>query len=188
MRQLTGILFFTLLQVFTTQATSVTTGSGFTFVEMKVKSDNQLHFTTRSENGGQYFVIEQFVYNRWMTIAEKPGHGGMDTAMYAIDLHYDLHSGINTFRIRHYGRRGISQYSDNITCISNIKKVYAFRRSDRILLSRRLRWLVIDGNGMIMRRGYGSVIQMADLPQSSKLFLCYDNQVFEINRRFSPFR
>ena len=152
----------------------------FEIMNLEVASDQILRFTTKAEFDPQHFVIEQYVNNIWITVEEIPGRGEMGTAAYETPIEKHLHSGINKFRVRYQGVNNVQRYTRVVAFESTIEKVSGFKRGKQVILSKRTNFLVYDDMGIFIFRGYGSVINLKDLPKKKNIFICFDNQHLEI--------
>ena len=183
-------LITTLLALILTAPLVVASGDGdareFKFIEFELDSLGNLHWTTENEGFSEIFFVEQYIYNRWTTLAMINGEGHATGNDYEFRVANMMHSGTNSFRIRKEGQNYIDELSEVIEIDPNLQRVYHFEKKDRILLSKRVYYCLYSDTGILIKKDYGSVIRLNKLVDKT-FYLCYDNNVVLIKKNFLSF-
>lgn len=173
--------------LFTFASGPVSNGAdGFRFAEFFLDNNGNLHWTTVNEDDVETFYVEQYVYNRWMTLEMMNGEAARGAGIYSYRVANVMHSGTNLFRIRKTGHNYIDAFSDVIETNPQLKRVYHFQKRHRILLSKRVYYYIYDEAGVLLKKDYGSVIPTAKY-RDENFYLCYDNNVVLIKNGFLSF-
>jgi hypothetical protein len=167
-------------------AKSETLGNEFEFVDVQLDDAGNLRWSTANEELGELFIVEQFVYNRWTILTTISGAGLSDAGDYLFRVANVLHSGTNSFRIRKPAKNYIDILSEVVDVETELKQVYHFVKKDRILLSKRVDYCLYDESGILLKKSYGSVIDLQNMIDKG-FYLCYDNQVAHIKKNFLSF-
>jgi len=161
--------------------------STFEVVSMTLDKDGLLKFTTKSETGKLTFVIEQYRWNKWVKVGEVEGVGTPGTNNYEFKL--QLHSGKNTVRVRQTDYTGQPRVSKPVEVISDIPEVTfgPMKAKTEILFMANDKpaetmYEIYDQYGNIVKRGYGSKIDVSNLPKGG-YFLNYDNKMGEFVKK-----
>jgi hypothetical protein len=182
-------LIFTLLML---SATIAYSGNGqddiiktFNFTTIDLDTSGSLNFQTVHENKRELLYVEQYMWDNWKVVGEMESDG-LDTNNYSFKVE-TLHSGLNRFRIRKESSRSLNKYSESVSYKSKVDKVYHFKKGSKILLSKRVDYLLYDENGVLLEEETGSVINVAKL-LNGKYTLCFDNTKVEFKKSIIPTR
>lgn len=137
----------------------ISPNSTFNLVSLSKVSESTITFTTENEGAPLAFVIEQFKWNKWVSVARllAKGHGGND-----YEVQVPMTSGINRFRVSQEGARGlrVSESFEVSTTLSPVTlletKVY-----EVVTFSDVTSYEVFDAFGMLIVRGKGKAIDCA---------------------------
>ena len=152
----------------------------FEIESMKIDGQNLL-WTTLHESGSMPFYVEQFRWNKWVTIAEVAGKGAPKQNSYQVALR--LHSGENKIRIRQTDSRKNNKYSKEITTTSAIPPVtFKVENNQQIVFSQPTMYEVYDSYGRIVFKGYGDILNIVILDKA-RYYLNYDNKLDQFTKR-----
>ena len=158
----------------------------FQYTDIQANEKGSLSFQTVNEHNDLVYYVEQLQFNRWVTIQEVTPHSEADTNNYVLDVQAAMHSGYNKFRIKRQPVNYVSRYSSVVEIKSTTEKVYYFKKGDNLYLSEKADYKLVDKNGMILKSGFGSSINITSL-ESGKYSLCVDNQVLQVRKSFITF-
>lgn len=140
---------------------------------MKVNKDGSFVWTTKGETGKLDFIVEQYRWNKWVTVAKTEGKGTADQHFYTVK--YDPFSGENRIRVKQVDVTG-SKVSEPIKYRS-MSPVITFTqgKDQNIVFSSDTKWEVYDMFGNIAKQGRGNEIDVSDLKKGSYQ-MNYDNK------------
>lgn len=149
--------------------------SDFKFTDFSIDEDG-LHWSTKGERKGDELHVQQFLYNNWETIEKISSKGSATQNSYDYTDHQH-HSGVNKYRIKYVEQGGTVYYSKVIEFKSNMPEVtfHPKRVTNRIYLSRPVRYEVIDGYGTPVIKGEGEEINCLPLKEGV-YYLNVDNK------------
>lgn len=149
--------------------------STFEVVSMSVK-DNTLSWTTKNEGGKQTFFIEQFRWNKWISVGEVEGQGNKEETQYRFQV--SPHSGENQFRVKQVDFTGKPRYSSSAFYLSALPKVnyHVDDENNIVTFSHATLYEMYDKLGKIMKKGYDSTISLKGLKRG-KYYLNYSNEI-----------
>ncbi len=148
--------------------------STFEMITMNIDEKGRLSWKTKSEIGELPYKIQQFKWNKWITVGEVSGMGRMNENTYSFEA--DLHSGRNTFRVAQQTSEGKLRYSDPVHCESakmvtlqtELKKV-----ESEIQFSDNTHFEIYDAYGRMVKRGISNTVDVKKL-QNGQYYLNYD--------------
>lgn len=157
--------------------------STFKVIDMKVDDKGKLTWKTTEENGKLPFVVEQYVWNKWITVGEVDGKGTPAENTYEFQL--TPHSGENKVRIKqvdYTGRPNPSQaktFTDgNIQAVDfNPKTV-----KDKITFTSKTRYEIYDSYGNIVKKGYSNEVDCTNLKKGA-YYINFDNKDSQFVKR-----
>ena len=154
--------------------------TSFVAEEVKIEGD-KIVWRTRGETGSLPFVVEQFRWNKWVTVAQVDGVGVAGLHSYSAPVRF--HAGENRFRIRQTDSRKVDRYSAELVYRSSVPQVTYTQTSGgrAIEFSAPTMYELYDSFGRIIVKGYGKALQMDDLAKGS-YYLNYDNKMDVIKR------
>jgi hypothetical protein len=149
---------------------------------MSINANGILNWKTNHEQGSLPFVVEQFRWNKWVTIGEVAGIGTPDAHEYSFKV--TPHSGANRFRIRQTGFTGKTRFSEEVVYNSILPQLtFTSSKGYRsIFFSGETMFEIYDLYGNVVKRGFGKDVDIVNLKRGS-YYLCYDNTMTTIQKR-----
>ncbi|MGQ1911689.1 hypothetical protein ACT3CE_18150 [Marinifilum sp. RC60d5] len=156
--------------------------SSFIVQKSNVDENGTLHWTTSNEIGSIPFIVQQFRWNKWITVGKIDGKGNRKSNEYEVNVR--LHFGKNSFRLCQIDYSGIPRYSSPIIYQSKQKKVsYGPEKiKDVLLFSDSTLYEIYDSYGAIILKGYGAKINLKG-HQSGLYYINYDNSMDSFKKR-----
>ena len=153
----------------------------FEVTTMKMTNEGLMTWTTKNESGPMPYTIEQFRWNKWVSVGEVQGLGnpGENSYKYQVTA---LHSGENKFRIKQVGFQ--TKTSAEIKIISGTPRcVFSLsKNSKQIDFTCGTLYEVYDYYGAVVKKGYGTRVDIANLHKGG-YYVCYDNSIGELKKR-----
>jgi len=150
--------------------------STFVMKSFKVSKEGFVSWTASNEQGSLPFIVEQFIFDKWVKVAEVTGVGTPTPNSYSVPV--VLHSGENKFRVRQKGYDKMSRFSDIITYYSKKEAVSysVINKNQTISFSADTYYIIYDPYGAIVKQGYGNSV---DISNYAKGYYCliYDNKL-----------
>lgn len=152
--------------------------SSFVTSLIKLDKTGTLSWQTKGEKGSLPFVIEQFKWKKWISVAQVDGKGDPGLNSYSVKV--NLHSGINKFRIKQTDFSKKPRYSCEVT-FNNLQPEVTFspgnngKTSGQILFSRSTDYEIYDFYGKRLAKGTGSTVNVAAFPKGT-YFINYDSK------------
>lgn len=148
----------------------------FVINSIKVSKEGFVSWTAANEQGSLPYIIEQYIFDKWVKVAEISGIGTPTPNSYSVPV--VLNSGENKFRIKQKGYDKMSRFSDIITYYSKKEAVnYSIINKNQTLsFSGDTYYIIYDPYGSILKQGYGNSV---DISNYSKGYYCliYDNKL-----------
>jgi hypothetical protein len=152
-----------------------------TFETVKIElSGDILKWTTKNENGSLPFIVEQYKWNKWVVVAEIQGEG--ESGQHNYQAKVSMHSGPNKFRVKQKGANNLVKSTPETVSTSAISKPTYSVDAKNVAFNAETAYEIYDGYGNIVKKGYGNSLDISNLKKGT-YFLCYDNQVDEINKK-----
>ncbi|MFO7790718.1 MAG: hypothetical protein R6V32_09120 [Bacteroidales bacterium] len=148
--------------------------------EMK---DGKLIYETTGESSKLTFFVEEYRWDRWLTIDEIEGYGGPGDNTYKVKVY--PHNGKNMYRLKQVDHMNRVHYSDTMKYQLDIDPVKLKTKSvvtDEIVFSKETLYELYNSFGERVRFGGGAVIDVSDLSKGI-YFLSYGDNVVEIEKR-----
>lgn len=154
----------------------------FNCTKIECTPDGQLSWETTEEMGKIPFLIQQFKWNKWVTIGEVMGNGVRTRSTYKFQTH--LTSGINKFRIAQKSYEGDLRKSQTCEVSSQVAPVSMKydRKTKVVTLSSETSYELFNVYGQIVKRGRGVSIDCSMLARA-EYYLSYDNKTEKFFRR-----
>lgn len=154
--------------------------STFEVVSIKVDKEGVLNWVSKGESGKLPYVVEQFRWNKWVTVGEVEGKGTAEQNSYSFKV--TPHSADNQFRVKQVDYTAKPRYSlpakyksmtpevtfspikvkDEIFFIANTKPVETM-------------YEIYDSYGNIVKKGFGSKVNVDNLGKGI-YYLNFDNK------------
>ena len=145
-----------------------------TFVDSngKVDKSGTLSWTTNGESGSLPFVVEQFRWNKWVTVATVEGKGTPGTNQYSVKV--DCHTGNNRFRVKQIDYTRKPRYGKEIRFRSMLPEVtYTLAKSSgEIVFSHETMYEIYDYYGNLVDKGIAAKVDISGLAKGD-YFLNY---------------
>lgn len=159
------------------------TKSNFSFVSAKIDKSAKFTWTVKGDLYSS-FTVEQFRWNKWMTIGDVDNMDTIRKNVYSFDI--KLHFGLNEFRVSHTDEKGNTVYSKIIKCQSPVavKEIFltATKVTDEISFTGETAFEIFDDKGNFISDGYGDKVSITDLPKG-KYTVNYDNKTETISKK-----
>mgnify|MGYP006095117735 CR=1 FL=1 len=158
--------------------------STYNIVLIKVSPEGKLTWETSKEEGKLPFIIEQYRWNKWVTIGEVQGKGSGQENTYDFDV--TPHSGENTVRVAqedHSGRKRPSaevKFKSTTPIVTKtptkVKKEIRFIANEE---PAETRYEIFDAYGNIVKKGVGVSVNCTNLIRGV-YYINFDN----VNEKF----
>ena len=158
--------------------------STFVVTNIAVSGAGKLTWQTTGEQGKLPYIIEQYRWNKWVTVGEVQGKGTSGANSYEFNV--TPHSGENTVRVVQIDHSGSKRTSKEVKFTSNIpivaktpvkvKEVISFSANGQ---SVETRYEIYDAYGNIVKKGVGSSVNCQNL-LSGAYYINFDN----VNEKF----
>ena len=158
--------------------------STFVVTAINVSSTGKLTWKTTGEQGKLPFQIEQYRWDKWVTIGEVDGKGSSGNNAY--EFLVSPHSGQNTIRVVQVDHSGSKRESKQVTFKSNLAQVVKSpaKVKDMIYFSSNgkpseTRFEIFDAYGNIVKKGVGASVNCQNLIPGA-YYINFDN----VNEKF----
>jgi hypothetical protein len=157
--------------------------SNFAFINAKIDKTSKLIWTVKGELNNS-FTIEQFRWNKWMTISEVDIMDTVKKNVYSFEI--KPHYGINEFRISHTDEKGNTVYSKLIKYHAPpaVKEIFltSSKVTDDIVFTGETAYEIFDDKENFISDGYATQFSITDLPKG-KYIVNYDNKTETITKK-----
>lgn len=158
--------------------------STYNVTSMNISDDGKLTWTTSGEQGKLPFFIEQYRWNKWVTVGEVQGKGTGENNKYEFTV--SPHSGENTVRIVQVDHSGQKRPSEEVKFLSKtpvVTKTPAKVKKEILFMANgspiETRYEIYDAYGNIVKKGVGSSVNCANLLRGV-YYINFDN----VNEKF----
>ena len=158
--------------------------STFKVLDISVNTSGKLSWQTSEEQGKLPFIIEQYRWNKWVTVGEVQGKGTSGTNNYEFQV--SPHSGENTVRVVQIDHSGTKRSSKEVKFNSavpaivkspvKVKDIIYFTASGKPADTR---YEIYDAYGNIVKKGTGSSVNCENLLRGV-YYINFDN----LNEKF----
>lgn len=158
--------------------------STFVVTNIAVTTGGKLTWTTTGEQGKIPYVVEQYRWNKWVTVGEVQGKGTQGSNSYEFQI--TPHSGENTIRVVQVDHSGAKRTSKEVKFTSTVavvtkspvkvKDVINFTANGQPVETR---YEIYDAYGNIVKKGVGSSVNCSNL-LSGAYYINFDN----VNEKF----
>jgi hypothetical protein len=153
--------------------------STFVVSSITVTNAGKLTWQTTGEQGKLPYIVEQYRWNKWVTVGEVQGKGTPGTNAYEFSL--TPHSGENTVRVVQVDHSGAKRTSKDVKFTSTVpvvtkspakvKDIINFTANGAAVETR---YEIYDAYGNIVKKGVGSSVNCANL-LSGAYYINFDN-------------
>ncbi|MCX6296926.1 MAG: hypothetical protein NTX97_12870 [Bacteroidetes bacterium] len=148
----------------------------FDIQSFKISKEGMVSWTSKNESGSLPFILEQYIFDKWVAVAKVNGIGSPTPNSYSIPV--ILNSGENKFRVKQKGYDKMSRFSDAVTFYSKKEAVnYSIKNKNQLLeFSSDTYFIVYNPYGAIVKQGYGNSLNISEY---AKGYYClvYDNKL-----------
>lgn len=161
---------------------SIKPTSSYKLQTATVDKNGILHWETKGELGSLAFVVQQYRWNKWLTVGEVQGEGTPELNKYELDVR--PHSGENLFRIQQVDHTGIPHYSSEIKYKATFSPITfgPEKVKDELLFTIATLYEIYDNYGNIVFKGYGNKIKLEGL-QNGLYYINYDNTMGSFRKK-----
>lgn len=159
--------------------------STFNVETIKLSKNGKLTWITSGEVGSLTFYVQQYKWNKWVTITTVQGKGTPDIHTYSVDVKFV--SGINKFRIKQKDYTKKPRYSKIVEYRNNIPEV-TFKPGDGMKTSKYIKFSastsyeIYNYYGELIKKGYGKEVDVSSYKDGT-YFLNYDNKTESFEKK-----
>lgn len=135
----------------------------FEVTSMEIAPSGLLTWETINEQGALPFFVQQFKWNKWVTVGEVTGKGTSVKNSYTFQT--PQVSGLNKFRVTQKSSEGRERNSDPTEYTSD-KPAVTFsydKKSARLVFSAETNYELYNAYGQILKRGFGNSVDLSNL-------------------------
>jgi len=160
--------------------------STFEVVEgsMNISTSGKLTWKTKNENGKLPYIIEQFIWNKWIPVGEVNGEGSPEEHSYEFQL--TPHSGENKVRVKQLDYTNKPRYSQPKTfsdlAVKEVDFVPKKVKSTPIKFVEsgtekpvKTRYEIYDSYGNIVKKGFGDQVDCTGMKPAA-YYINFDNK------------
>jgi len=154
----------------------------FDISEISVNDSGLLTWVTENEQGSLPFVIQQYKWNKWVSLGELDGVGTSNENTYQFQI--SPISGENRVRVIQKNYKGRMRFSDEVRFASPKAEVtYNYdKKKEEIYFSDETAFEIYNAYGQIAKRGYGKSVSVSNLRKST-YYLTYDSSIDEFIKK-----
>jgi len=155
--------------------------SAFKIEKAFVDKQQYLRWQCSGEIGSLPFYIQQYRWNKWITIGQLRGVGTSGINHYKIKI--QVHSGDNIYRIHQIDNSEKPRYSEKIHYKSKIKPVYLVSNkvTEELKFTAPTQFEIFDLYGNIIFDGFSDQVRLDDLLRG-KYYVNFDNTIGEFTK------
>ena len=142
------------------------------------KEKKSIVWITKSESGPLPYKLQQFKWNKWLTIGKIRGKGNSTKNEYSLPV--ELHSGVNRFRIMQIDYTNTVNISDELIVRSLQMPVeYNLQKNKKIIVfNQETNYEIYNTYGRKILNNYGDTIDISGFDKG-KYFMNFDNKTEE---------
>ena len=154
----------------------------FKVKEIEVDSNGILRWTTTNEKGKLPYKVQQFKWNKWVTVGEVQGKGTPGEHDYSFET--IPVAGKNRFRVKQEGMDGKERASEAAEYRSDKEKIqYETERSkNRVVFSRETSFELYNMYGELVKKGYGKVLDISNFDKGT-YYMNFGSRTVEFKKR-----
>jgi len=142
-------------------------------ISVSVK-DLKLEWITTGESAKLPYIIEQYRWNKWITVGEVMGIGTPNSNDYKADIR--LHTGTNRFRVKQMDCTGRPKYSLEATARLPGDAITFSKVKNAIVFSAPTDYEIFDAYAVKVMNGYTKEVDITNL-KKGEYFMNYDNEM-----------
>ncbi len=153
----------------------------FKLENIKITPKGVLKWTTTNEKGKLPYKIQQFKWNKWVTVGEVQGKGTPGEHSYSFET--IPVAGENRFRVKQEGMDGNTKTSKSVEFESDKKKIEHEHKKDeeRIDLSRETSFELYNMYGELVKKGFGDSVDLSNF-DSGTYYLNFGSRTVEFKK------
>lgn len=154
----------------------------FETTNIEISQNGLLSWETTNEQGSIPFLIQQFKWNKWVTVGEVQGKGTSTTNGYTFQT--TPVSGENKFRVVQKSYDAKLKKSPSVQYTSGMAPVtFSYDKKQKaVLFSQETNYELYNVYGQIIKRGFGSKVNMSNLPKND-YYISYDSSTDPFYRK-----
>jgi hypothetical protein len=158
--------------------------STFKIADINVTPGGKLTWQTTEEQGKLPYIVEQYRWNKWVTVGEVQGKGTQGTNSYEFQV--TPHSGENTVRVVQVDHSGTKRTSKEVKFTSTVPAIVKSPAKVKDIIyftangqPAETRYEIYDAYGNIVKKGVGSSVNCENLLRGV-YYINFDN----LNEKF----
>ena len=150
--------------------------------KISIDSTGLLKWNTVKENGKLSYIIEQYIWNKWISVGEVTGKG--QAVLNDYESTVVLHSGVNKFRVKQQDANGKNYLSRTVEVDSGLKpiKLKSNYFNEQIDFGIITHYEIYDAYGNVIKKGMDKIVDVKNLEKGS-YFVNFDNQQTQMYKR-----
>lgn len=154
----------------------------FEIRKISIDSVGVLKWNTVKENEKLTYIIEQYLWNKWVRVGEVPGKG--QPLLNEYETTVILHSGVNKFRVKQKDTHGKNYLSKIVEVDSGLKpiKLKSHYFDEQIDFGTQTHYEIYDAYGNVLKKGMGQIVDVKNLEEGS-YYVNFDNQQTQMYKR-----
>lgn len=147
-----------------------------------ITDDGMLMWKTVNEQGRLPFIVQQYKWNKWVSVGEVMGKGTSTKNEYTFQT--TPVSGINKYRVIQKTYEGRNRTSPNVEYTSTKEPVtFSYdRKSKALIFSSETNYELYNVYGQIIKRGFGNEADLSNLPKGD-YYISYDSVTDKFEKR-----
>ena len=153
--------------------------STYEITALEMDPKGVLHWSTSNEIGELPYDIQQFKWNKWVTIGEVIGTGRINDNSYSFQV--TTHTGRNVYRIAQKSSKSKARYTDELVYFSTQTNPVTFdpkKVSNALNFSAKTHYEIFDEYGRLIKRGFDRQVDVVSL-EKGQYYINYDNHFGE---------
>ncbi len=135
---------------------------------------SSVNWATKGENGELPFLIQQYKWNRWVTLGEVMGKGLPDSTSYTYQVKHL--NGVNSYRVIQQDDNGRIVSSPEMTArSSNLEVTMINNKGSSIAFSEETQYEIYDAAGTLLLSGTATEVDISSLTKG-EFYLAYANK------------
>lgn len=154
----------------------------FNVEEIEVTDEELLKWKASNENGRLPYKIQQFKWNKWVTVGEIQGNGTPGEHEYSFEV--NPVPGENRFRVKQEGMDGKEKVSSDAEYVSSEPEIeYDYsRKEEEVSFSQETDYELYNMYGELVKKGFGKEVDLGNF-EDGTYYLNYGGQTTEFKKR-----
>lgn len=155
----------------------------FETTSIQVDASGMLTWETLNEQGKLPFIVQQYKWNKWVSVGEVTGKGTSVKNNYSFQT--TPVSGVNRFRIVQKGQEGggdrVSPPTEYTSTKTPVTQTYD-KKTKAIVFSAETNYELYNEYGQIIKRGFGTGVDLSNMPKGF-YYVSFDSLTDKVDRR-----